>query len=344
MPSPPPGCGTSSETGSSLPASLTSGTSETCSPPTSTGTTAVTSSPASEDGITRSNSPAGQTDLFGRAHVPASPSAAPAKARASTIPVISGRRGFGSSESASLQWSLESRLRQRMALHGSTLFRLTWKRRITPSGRRISALRASALRTSDSGCGSWQSPRARGDAGGGRAERGQIWNLEDQARLAAWVTPDSYSASRGGAQDPSKRREGRHQINLQDQVRLASWPTPRHQDSKHGAATDYELANRMEVHPQLHMVATLAAWPTPMAQNPEGGSCDFSRTVEMAMGLRESVNGPKCSGSPAETAKPGQLNPAFSLWLMGYPTEWARCAAQVTRLSRRSRPSSSEPT
>ena len=47
-----------------------------------------------------------------------------------------------------------------MGLHGSTMFRLTWKRRITPSGRLICALRASALRTSGNAFGGWLTPTA----------------------------------------------------------------------------------------------------------------------------------------------------------------------------------------
>ena len=49
------------------------------------------------------------------------------------------------------------------------------------------------------------------------------------------------------------------------------------------------------------------------------------------------ASGQAPSGSTAETAKPGQLNPAFSLWFQGHPTEWARCAARVTPSSRKSR-------
>ena len=44
--------------------------------------------------------------------------------------------------------SLDSKLRRRTDFLGSTLYNLTWKKRDTPSGLSISALRASARRTS----------------------------------------------------------------------------------------------------------------------------------------------------------------------------------------------------
>lgn len=98
-------------------------------------------------------------------------------------------------------------------------------------------------------------------------------------------------------------------------------------------------------------------WPTPMAQNPKGGNCDYSRKVEMFMGQRETVNGPKnlagwstprankwgfpdAHGSKegpliAKTANNGALNPAHSRWLMGYPIEWDYCGATVTLSTRK---------
>jgi hypothetical protein len=55
------------------------------------------------------------------------------------------------------------------------------------------------------------------------------------------------------------------------------------------------------------------------------------------------VSGMTSNGFPAETAKPGQLNPDFSRWLMGYPAEWGCCGVMAMRSSRNSRRSSSEP-
>jgi hypothetical protein len=150
----------------------------------------ATSSQESADGPLPSPSLAGQPlDLFGQALAPASRSAMQAKAKGSKIPAISGQRGFGSSESAALQRSLENKLRAQMDLHGSTTYRLTWSRRLTQSGRRIFQLRASALHKDGQGSGSWQTPTTRDGKGqsgmGNRIKRGKngrlhVANLCDQ--------------------------------------------------------------------------------------------------------------------------------------------------------------------
>ena len=64
-----------------------------------------------------------------------------------------------------LQSSLESRLLQRLDTAGSTLFKLTWRRSITPLGRRLLERAVSVRRTSGSGCTSWPTPRATGSDG-----------------------------------------------------------------------------------------------------------------------------------------------------------------------------------
>ena len=60
---------------------------------------------------------------------------------------IYGPHGFGSLSSANLQSSLENKLIQEFDNVGSTLYRLTWKVKNTPLGRRVYALRALGHRT-----------------------------------------------------------------------------------------------------------------------------------------------------------------------------------------------------
>jgi hypothetical protein len=113
-----------------------------------------------------------------------------------------GRTGITSSASASLQSSLESRLRAKTASVGSTLYQLTWKPRATPSGLLICALRASVRRTSDSGC-----------------------SLD----RSGWPTPMANNATK----DCNRFREDR-QNGLGAITSLAGWPTPATRDHKGG--------------------------------------------------------------------------------------------------------------
>ena len=119
-------------------------------------TNSATSSPASEAGATHSPSQDGKAPS-GPDRVLVSLSHRQAKEMGLTTSGTYGRRGSTSSASADLQRSLESRLRQRLDGRGSTLYRMTWKEWVTPSGRRLSRLVASALPISDKGCGSWPS-------------------------------------------------------------------------------------------------------------------------------------------------------------------------------------------
>src|SRR4051812_29997524 len=90
--------------------------------------------PASEAGIILSTSLDG-LDPSGPVPAPASRSARQAAEMVSKTTGISGQRGFGSSESAALQSSLESKFQLLLSMVGSTSLQPTWKRKITPLGR-----------------------------------------------------------------------------------------------------------------------------------------------------------------------------------------------------------------
>src|SRR5271166_3813593 len=136
----------------------------------------ATSSPVSAGGAVPSVSPEFQTiiDRFGQAAVLASLSPRRALKVGLLTSGTCGRTGFISSSSASLQSFLASRLQARLPLPGLTLFRLTWKERVTPWQRPICALRASALRTSGSAFGSWPTPDHNSTGAGPQGREGGL--------------------------------------------------------------------------------------------------------------------------------------------------------------------------
>ena len=163
------------------------------------------SSPALESGPTPLERLDGRMILpFGQAPAPARVSVQAGSGEALAISVTYGPHGSGSLASAALTQSLANRLRVKTDSLGSTLFRLIWKERDTPSGRRIPALRATGRRTSGRDCTSWPTPRKSDQAQGLAGNRAQI---NERGRVIRESGEDFGMA-------------------LCDVVKLASWPTP----------------------------------------------------------------------------------------------------------------------
>jgi hypothetical protein len=303
----------------------------------------VTSSPglaggrmpcASRDGLTIGRS--------GPAHAPVSLSAAQARAEGRRTRVTFGRSSGASYASAALQSSLESRLRRRLAGCGSPLFSLTRKHWPIAQQAPICALRASGRRISDNGSiSSWPTCTLHDAERGGQAKRamGETRhgsNLQDFALLASWPTPCQQDGPKGGPSQGVDR--------LPAAAALASWPSPITTDAK-GVPYTYSQGNHDRPALTLLGTARLASWLTPtcgsenslrgVGQDPEkrkagGHSVNLQDQVTLA-------SGPNATGSPAATEKPGQLNPAHSRWLMGYPPAWDDCAVTAMPSFRKSR-------
>ena len=86
-----------------------------------------------------------------------------------------------------------------------------------------------------------------------------------------------------------------------------------------------------------------SSWPTPAARDYKDTG-DLSKSRYRKNGKERLDTVPRIafgvdrpSTAKTESADQYQLNPRFSLWLMGYPIEWAYCAERVTPSSRRRR-------
>ena len=133
------------------------------------------------------------------------------------------------------------------------------------------------------------------------------------------------------------------------------WPTPNAVDGSIPSAISENTLRRGDPDGPLRstsgslakdVVWRLAGWPTPTGEDSSSsGVRDYPATATHHVGTTltdaaRMVSGTTPSGFRAATGSSGQLNPRFSLWLMGYGTAWASCGERVTVSSRRSRRSS----
>lgn len=106
------------------------------------------------------------------------------------------------------------------------------------------------------------------------------------------------------------------------------WPTPSTQDNAQiagqGAASKHPSRGTT-----LGGAALATGWATPLASDSRGsagvGKKELPNQVQW---IGEQLEN---SGAQMENTDQYRLNPRFSLWLQGFPIEWAYCAERVTR-------------
>jgi hypothetical protein len=255
-----------------------------------------------------------------------------------------------SGRSADLQRFLVSKLQAAMASSGSTLYALQWKEADMPSGPPICRLRASAPRTSGSGFGSerkgWPTPHLNSTTGPGAEGREGGLNIQTAAMLAGWPTAQSRDRFPAHSEEyvAAKKAQGHGMQNLNDIVMLAGWVTTTSRDWKDSGTDIRPRADGSARMDQLPRQANLAGWPTATRTDTHRGENYDPMAPNMTLNMaaqrvgpaRLTASGEMLTGSAAGMENGGQLNPKFSLWLMGYPAAWASCGERAMQSCRKS--------
>jgi hypothetical protein len=294
-----------------------------------------------------------RTAPYGPGPAPANLSARQAKELGLLTSGTSGPHGSISLQSAILRHLLASRLRARLGSRGSTLFTLIWRERVTPSGRLIYRLAASGRRTSGNGSTSWPTPQSHDERkrGNTMADHHHFpHDLSNAVEMTSWPTTkrDDGIKSIRSPEGALKEYQRKGVNDLTVAAVLASWGSPTAEDGRRGTrpprpwdtgvplsqqvawatprAEERSQYNSRDKYQALSLQVKQAARISPQSRGYKG---DPETPRARGRALPHQASGTRSSGSPVGTAKPGQLSPAFSLWLMGFPFAWVRAAGNA---------------
>lgn len=211
------------------------------------------------------------------------------------------------------------------------------------SGAPICRLAARARRTSGKGYSGWQTPQAHDSRKRGKGNRtngkGGAGCLASDAELVGWPTPAANEYEPTDMEKMQARRQKCKEsqangngfgLTLGMASQLVGWTTPKAMDGQKGARTRTETTDRRVANGQANlaeMALTLTGWNTPTEN-------DAKQAQAQAQAASRNLSG-QAKLSSVETAKRGVLNPRFSLWLMGYPEEWACCGERAMQSCRK---------
>ena len=191
----------------------------------------------------------------------------------------------------------------------------------------------------------WTTPQAHDGTARGKGQKEKhgtkhgCADLDRDASLVGWASP----AGRDWKDTPGMATEGtnpdgsiRSRLDqLPRQAALEGWGTPTAQNARHA---EFSQAEQKRDPNNLHNQAQLSGWPTPDTESGGHTSRGGDRRDEPLMGGIVRGLAPESSSAAMGSTEGFLLNPRFSLWLQGYPAEWASCgelAAQSSRKSRR---------
>jgi hypothetical protein len=169
--------------------------------------------------------------------------------------------------------------------------------------------------------------------------RGYGMQLNDVATLASWSTPNGDDANN------VTRASGCYQSLARQSQTVGGWATPANRDYRHANAKSYqergnhkkgEQLNNQDKHgltlsgshAQTESKGQRVSWRTPTV-----AALNADRATDPEYGNRKKAKGQTITVADEArwTQGKGQLNPSFSLWLMGYPPSWSLCAPGAGR-------------
>ena len=239
---------------------------------------------------------------------------------------------------------------------GGMIYAMTWKESVTPRGRVIYRLAASARQQSVNDCSGQLAgfPTCKSSDGekGVRSSRRAEKELErkgpgcDLPTIAAAIA--GYPAPK--AQEDNRTLEQYQKANLKIGKNaitslsvLAGYCSPMAQDGSRGGMPPRPHDTGIPLSQQAAMVVP-GGWARPAAR-------DYKDTPGMATKGRnpDGTTRTRCdqlprqaatalihaAGLTSSTAKRGRLNPALSAWLMGYPSAWLMAAPDAKRKAAR---------
>ena len=148
--------------------------------------------------------------------------------------------------------------------------------------------------------------------------------------LPGWLRASCRDAKgrTGQASQATQKAKGHERKILAETAELAGWRSPQSGNATQGPKSDEhfqacQATNKSQITLTDQVGQDLAGWTTPAARDEKGIDQNFhDGAVNNSLPNQVAVLGPTSSSSPAGTERRGVLNPAFPLWLMGFPATW----------------------